>query len=107
VGEEELTPVRRFLKRLSKRIHVERAILFGSRARGDALKDSDYDLVLVSSDFAGMHFLDRIALVLDFWDDDRDLQPLCYTPEEFEAKRQQIGIVRKAVEEGVELVGEG
>ena len=107
MGEEELAPIRRLLKRLSKHIRIRRAILFGSRARGDALKNSDYDLVLVSPDFAGVHFLDRIALVLDFWDDDRDLQPLCYTPEEFEAKRRRIGIVRRAVEEGVELVGEG
>jgi hypothetical protein len=28
---------------------------------------------------------------------------LCYTPEEFEKKKKQIGIVRTAVEEGIEI----
>gem|GEM_PF-4438397 len=31
------------------------------------------------------------------------LVPLCYTPEEFEEKKKEIGIVRQAVEEGIDL----
>ena len=30
---------------------------------------------------------------------------LCYTPEEYERKRQEWGIVQTATEEGVELLG--
>ncbi|MDI6736356.1 MAG: hypothetical protein QME42_09245 [bacterium] len=29
---------------------------------------------------------------------------LCYTPEEFERKKQEIGVVREAVEKGIRLV---
>ena len=35
-------------------ITVERALLFGSQARGDARKDSDFDLIVISPDFAAM-----------------------------------------------------
>ena len=30
---------------------------------------------------------------------------LCYTPEEYERKRGELGIVRRASEEGIVLVG--
>lgn len=65
---------------------------------------SDVDLVLVSDDFAGTFFTERMAAVLKFWKGDVDLEAFCYTPEEFERKRQQIGIVREAVEHGIRLV---
>jgi uncharacterized protein len=32
---------------------IERVVLFGSRARGDARADSDYDVVIFLRDFAG------------------------------------------------------
>lgn len=37
------------------------------------------------------------------WDGPVDLEPLCYTPEEFEKKKKQIGIVSEAVKEGIEI----
>lgn len=39
--------VRLFLDRLPSDIRLERAILFGSRARGEARPDSDADLALI------------------------------------------------------------
>lgn len=39
--------VRMFLKRLPPDLGLERAILFGSRARGEARPDSDADLALI------------------------------------------------------------
>jgi predicted nucleotidyltransferase len=93
----------KFLRRVGERFVLERAILFGSRARGDELAESDYDVVLVSSAFAGLHFADRIAAVLDFWELPQSLEPLCYTPEELARKRSEIGIVAEAVREGREL----
>lgn len=35
------------IRRIVDRLHPERVILFGSRARGDARPDSDYDLMVV------------------------------------------------------------
>jgi len=78
--------------------------LFGSRARGDNFNDSDYDIIIVSPDFANILFTQRIAKMYDFWKHyPLDIEPICYTPEEFEKKKKQIGLVQQAVKEGIEL----
>lgn len=102
----EADEVRRFLKRL-KGYDIEKAILFGSRARGDHLEESDLDLILVSKDFEGIFFTDRISKVYRFWDGDLSLEVLCYTPEEFEKKKGMIGLVQDAVREGIEIPTNG
>lgn len=84
-------------------MRIERAILFGSRARGDALAHSDYDLLIVSPDFGGQPFYARAAPLLLLWDRPQDLELLCYTPEEFEAKRRGLNIAATAASEGVDL----
>ena len=95
-------PIVRFLRNL-KEFRIERAILFGSRARGDWLKESDWDLLLVSPDFAGLSFQERIKRALDSWKGPMDLEVLCYTPEELSRKSRQIGIVQTALREGIEI----
>jgi predicted nucleotidyltransferase len=95
--------VREHLPRLRERFASLRAIVFGSRARGDALSTSDLDLILVSPHFLSVPFLERPVQVLEALDYPGGLELLCYTPEEFEAKREEMGIVRVAVEEGIEL----
>jgi len=95
--------VKKFVERLKKQFNVERVILFGSRARGEALKDSDYDFIVVSKRFKGMFFTDRISLLYDLWDSEAPLEALCYTPEEFEKKCNEISIVREAVKRGIRL----
>jgi len=94
----------RFKKDVSKHFEITRIILFGSRARGDALKNSDYDIMLVSPDFEGKHFTERASEVLRTLTTHFPLDLLCYTPKEFEEKRRQIGIVRKAVKEGIAVM---
>ena len=99
---QETSQITRFLKRL-RGFRIEQAILFGSRARGDWLKESDWDLLLVSSDFEGISFSGRIRKVLDQWSGSENLEVLCYTPLEFRRKKRQIGIVATAVREGIRL----
>jgi predicted nucleotidyltransferase len=97
VDEEGLA---KFLRRVDERFPLERAVLFGSRARGDELAESDYDLLLVSPGFAGLAFAERIAEVQGLWELPESVEPLCYTPEELERKRHEIGIVAEALREG-------
>ncbi len=92
-----------FKKKVNKKFNLQQFILFGSRARGDYLLRSDVDILLVSSDFQKLDFRQRMAEVITYWDEMVDLEPLCYTPEEFERKKKQIGIVRQAVKEGIEI----
>jgi predicted nucleotidyltransferase len=75
-------------------------ILFGSRARGTHLLTSDADILVVASAFEGMREDDRMIRVLERWNGPVSLQPLCYTPAEFEARRHGINIVEVAVREG-------
>lgn len=82
---------------------MEKVILFGSRAKDEHLEDSDYDFIIVSKDFAGVHFTERMAWMYDFWESDLALEALCYTPEEFSKKSKQISIVSEAVKEGIEI----
>ena len=95
--------LRKYVGEINKKFKIEKAILFGSRARGDALNTSDVDLILISKDFQNLHFRKRMAIVLEGWDADLDIEVLCYTPGEFERKKKEIGIIRTAVEEGIEI----
>ncbi len=95
--------LRKFLNKLKKYYNIKRAIIFGSRARGDYFLDSDVDLILISEDFKNFSFTDRIGNIIELWDSGVDLEVICYTPEEFEKKKKQIGIVKTAVEEGIEF----
>jgi predicted nucleotidyltransferase len=92
-----------FVRRVHRRWPLERAVLFGSRARGDELRESDYDLILVSAAFGGLPFTERMMLVRDLWSLGERLEVLCYTPEEFERKRSEIGIVAEGLRQGREL----
>jgi hypothetical protein len=95
--------IRDHLPTLRDRLAPLHAIAFGSRVRGDALSTSDLDLILVSPWFASVPFLRRSPAVLEILDYPGGLELLCYTPEEFEEKRQELGIVRVALDEGVTL----
>jgi hypothetical protein len=78
-------------------------LAFGSRARGDALADSDLDLLVVSERFRDVPFLQRAARLLDDLALPYPIDVLCYTPEEFARKRAELGIVSQAVEDGIAL----
>ena len=93
----------KFASRIKKAYSPKRIILFGSRARGDNFKTSDFDFIVVSDKFRGTVFLERLSEMYDFWDEAVDIEALCYTPEEFAKKLRQYGIVRTAVREGIEL----
>ncbi len=100
----ELEPfVYEFAQALKREFDAERVILFGSRARGDWLKESDYDFVIVSRWFEDVHFLDRPVPLYKYWHAWPGVELLCYTPREFEKKRREIGVVREAAKEGIEL----
>jgi hypothetical protein len=92
-----------YLKKINKKFRIEKAILFGSRARGDYLLDSDVDIIIVSKDFGKLKFKERMSEAITEWNEYIDIEPLCYTPEEFERKKKQLGIVHQAVKEGKTL----
>ncbi len=98
---QQAPEIERLIKRLRKSIRLDRVILFGSRARGDWLYDSDVDLVLVSPDFEGVHFTKRAESVLRLWDGKTRPEPICLTPEEYRKQKERVTVVGEAAKHGV------
>jgi len=87
-----------YIQRLEARLGAPvRAWLFGSRAQGTALRESDVDLILVSEGFTGMGWLDRLRLAWELWESRPSLNALCYTPEEFSTLSREPTIVQEAL----------
>ena len=82
-------------------------ILFGSRAEGKGHAYSDIDLIIVSDRFRGQRSLDRAAEFVRQIAWDRHIDALCYTPEEFERKRRELGLVARAAREGIRVLPRG
>jgi predicted nucleotidyltransferase len=79
-----LNKVKRYVNALKRdRITVERAILFGSFAKGKYRKDSDIDVAIISRDFQGIRFYDRARLVPLRRDIDVRIEPIPFRPEDF------------------------
>lgn len=100
MDRETAKVARAFVRKLKTKFKLNQVILFGSRARGNNWKTSDYDFIIVSESFAGKKFPERMAEIYDSWDAPQDIEPLCYTPEEFERRKRELGLVAVAVKEG-------
>lgn len=78
---------------------ADKAILFGSAARGDADAWSDIDVIVIKR--TDRRFLDRLADIISLIDPDFALDVLVYTPEEFDRMLSDGNpIVSSAVEHG-------
>jgi predicted nucleotidyltransferase len=97
----------RFAELLRDHIGAQQVLLFGSQARGDEQPDSDYDLIIVSPSFEGIHPLDRgLGLRQLFYKagGHAPLDLICLTPDEFENARHSISLVSAVLPETVELL---
>lgn len=92
-----------YLPRIRKALDPQQVWVFGSRARGDALEDSDLDVLIVARSFVRVPWPDRAATILKQADVVHAIEFLCYTPAEFARKRRELGTVSAAVEEGVRV----
>jgi hypothetical protein len=107
--------LRRYLERVDDRWTIETAVLGGARvadARGalpQRERGPEYVVVLVSSAYEGMPWLERVYHAGSLWDALEMGAPAdihCYTPDEFERKRVSLRAVREAVEQGIDLMAE-
>ena len=103
MDKQSIKIAKNFGKKIKKKFDVQNLILFGSKARGDNLKYSNYDFIAVSKKFKDKKSFLRAVDFYDYWDEKQDLEIICYTPEEFERKKKQIGIVKTAIGEGIEI----
>ena len=92
--EAQLSDIRRRLADMG----VQKAILFGSLARGDVTPFSDLDLIIVQETNA--RFLDRLEPFYAGLDLRVDADILVYTPEELAELQTWNPFIRQALREG-------
>lgn len=86
------------IKRGLETYDAEKAILFGSAARGETDPWSDIDLIVIKQ--TDKRFLDRLEEVIDAIQPDFAFDVLVYTPEEFERMRSEGNpLITRALEE--------
>lgn len=103
VRKKDIEHLKKFKRALSRRIPIDRMYLFGSRAKGNPGRWSDFDIVVVSEKFKNKENFERAIGFHKYWGADYPVDFLCYTPEEFNRLKKQATIVREAVREGVEV----
>jgi hypothetical protein len=112
LNERELT---RYIQRIDGRWPLERVLVGGARvedARGappQRERGPEYVVVLISEFFAGVPWLERVYHAGNLWDAAEMGAPAdvhCYTPGEFERKRETLPIVRQVADHGIVLRGD-
>jgi hypothetical protein len=105
----------RYVQRVTDRWPAQRALLWGARVadlRGappQRERGPEYVIVFVSEHFDGVPWLERVYQTGSLWDAYEMGAPAdvhCYTPAEFERKRESLSVVREAAEHGLELLPE-
>ena len=105
----------RYVQRVADRWPIQRALLGGARVedlRGagpQRERGPEYVIVLVSEHFDGVPWLERVYQAGSLWDAlemGAAAEVHCYTPAEFERKREQLPAVRDAATHGLELLPE-
>ncbi len=105
--------LQRYLGRVSDRWQLTLAMLGGARV-ADELgappqreRGPEFVVILVSPAYDGMPWLERVYHAGALWDalemgGSADVH--CYTPAEFERKRLALPVVRRAAEDGIDLL---
>ena len=105
----------RYVQRVTDRWPAQRALLGGARVadlRGappQRERGPEYVIVIVSEYFDGVPWLERVYQAGSLWDAYEMGAPAdvhCYTPAEFERRRESLPVVRYAAEHGLELLPE-
>lgn len=91
------------LKRFKKENGISRIIFFGSRRNKKYNKYSDVDLVVISPKFRRLKSFRRAPTLRPKLNLDYPVDMLCYTPEEFERKKNKPTIVKEAVITGIDI----
>ena len=105
----------RYVQRVTDRWPAQRALLGGARvadlhgAPRQRERGPEYVIVIVSEYFDGVPWLERVYQTGSLWDAyemGAAADVHCYTPAEFERRREALPAVRDAAEHGLELLPE-
>jgi predicted nucleotidyltransferase len=92
------------IQELSKKMHLDAVILFGSRATGEWTEESDYDLAIIGDFKENLFERTRIVLRLK---PRVPVDVFCFMPDEFEHAFQAFDLTAiDVVGEGIVLLGD-
>lgn len=99
-SENLINEIKGFVEKLKRVLPVREVYLYGSFATGEVHEGSDIDLIIVG-DFKE-RFFDRIGKILEL--SDLPIEPLVYTPEEFEEmKNTQNPFIQEVLRTAIRL----
>ncbi|MDI3535236.1 MAG: uncharacterized protein PWQ82_1601 [Thermosediminibacterales bacterium] len=101
--DEIINLIKQYVSIISKKIKVEKVVLFGSYAKGEPLNCSDVDLVIISKDFQNMSFLKRLEFLQLHWKFNIGADIIGYTPEEYNSLSKKISLVSEINNTGIEV----
>ena len=100
----DITLIKPFLRDVKKKFAPARIILYGSRAKGTARKDSDYDIIVISPAFKSMDLLDRGAQLYYMKRSIHAAMDIVgYTPAEWKTKTKVFTMMKDILREGKDI----
>ena len=94
--DSTIKSIRYYIKRLEEnKIPVQKVFLFGSYAKGTSREDSDIDIAVISTFFKGDRYSDRRLIVPFRRGLDSRIEPMPFTPEDFDKGGILIDEIKK------------
>jgi predicted nucleotidyltransferase len=103
LSERRKRELARFLKRLKRELGVVEVYIFGSRAYGNPLLESDLDMIVVSEEFGKRSFIENMELLSRMWDGSFTVEMFPYTPEQLKKYAERKTVVSEALRKGIRI----
>jgi len=101
--DEAIAVISTFLENVRQELPIERAYLFGSYATGRNRDYSDIDLAIVTPVLNDENsFVINLKIFRRAMRYNLDLEPICFSPEEFE--KEELPIVLDIKKTGIEII---
>lgn len=101
--------LKNYLNKIKEIFDPNEIWLWGSRIYGHPDLYSDVDMIIVSDKFKRIRFVKRRSTFLRrtglLYDKKAEVvDAVCYTPKEFERKKNSLGIISEALKKGIRIV---
>jgi predicted nucleotidyltransferase len=103
LSERRKRELARFLKRLKRELGVVEVYIFGSRAYGNPLLESDLDMIVVSEVFGKRSFIENMELLSRMWNGSFTVEMFPYTPEQLRRYAERKTVVSEALKRGIRI----